>query len=104
MSPETMQLFMDCDWPGNVRELENLIKPAVVLGTEAPIRKEIAQTIALASHRVSVTQPARVAPVAVVVPPAALPTSIAAAAAGSGNYSLKDISRAAARDGLDKAS
>ena len=38
-----MQLFMEYDWPGNVRELENLIKRTVVLGTEAPIRKEISQ-------------------------------------------------------------
>src|SRR5207248_10752495 len=41
VSADTMRLFMDHDWPGNVRELENLIKRAVVLGSEAPIRKEI---------------------------------------------------------------
>ena len=41
VSSETTQLFMDYDWPGNVRELENLIKRVVVLGTEAPIRKEM---------------------------------------------------------------
>jgi two-component system, NtrC family, response regulator AtoC len=82
MSPETMRLFMDCDWPGNVRELEELVKRAVALGTEAPIRKEIAKAIALT------------------VPPTAppTPTSIAAAAAEAGNYSLKDISRTAARE------
>src|SRR5881409_3399108 len=39
ISPDTMHLFMDYDWPGNVRELENLIKRAVVLATELPIRK-----------------------------------------------------------------
>jgi two-component system response regulator AtoC len=82
MSPETMRLFMDCDWPGNVRELEELVKRAVALGTDAPIRKEIAQTIALT------------------VPPTPppTPTSVAAAAAEAGNYSLKDISRTAARE------
>jgi len=57
----------------NVRELENLIKRAVVLGSEAPIRKELSQG-------------------------AQSPTSIAAAAAEAGNYSLKDISRTAARE------
>src|SRR5262245_4673571 len=51
ISPETMGLFMDYDWPGNVRELENLIKRAVVLGSEIPIRKEIQQSIAAAAHR-----------------------------------------------------
>ena len=39
VSPETMGLLADYDWPGNIRELENLIKRAVVLGTEAPLRQ-----------------------------------------------------------------
>ena len=34
---------MEYDWPGNVRELENFVKRIVVLASEAPIRKEIAQ-------------------------------------------------------------
>jgi DNA-binding NtrC family response regulator len=93
ISPETMRLFMDYDWPGNIRELETVIKRVVVLGSEAPIRKEIAQTIAA-------PQPAPPAPMAVpgvpVAPPT--PTSIAAAAAEAGNYSLKHISRTAARE------
>jgi two-component system response regulator AtoC len=100
LSQETMRLFMDHDWPGNVRELENLIKRAVVLGMEAPIRKEISQGIAMAAHRLAlVTAPARVTampkPVAVLPP---TPAAIAAAAADAGNYSLKDISRTAARE------
>ena len=52
VSADTMRLFMDYDWPGNVRELENLIKRAVVLGSEAPIRKEIQHGIAMAAHRI----------------------------------------------------
>ena len=93
---------MDHDWPGNVRELENLIKRAVVLGSEAPIRKEISQGIAMAAHRiaVSVAAPARTAPAAPkpAPPPAPTPATIASAAADAGNYSLKDISRTAARE------
>jgi two-component system response regulator AtoC len=49
ISAETMALFMEYDWPGNVRELENLIKRTVVLGTEAPLRKEIAHAIQAAA-------------------------------------------------------
>ncbi|HWF84201.1 MAG TPA: sigma-54 dependent transcriptional regulator, partial [Vicinamibacterales bacterium] len=50
LSNDTMQLFMEHDWPGNIRELENLIKRAVILGTEAPIRKEISHSIAMAAN------------------------------------------------------
>src|SRR5207237_5840253 len=53
ISPETMRLFMDYDWPGNVRELENLIKRAVVLGSETLIRKEISHGLAMAAARVA---------------------------------------------------
>jgi DNA-binding NtrC family response regulator len=79
LSPDTTHLLMDYDWPGNIRELEALISRVVVLGSEAPIRRELIQTIAA-------------------IPPPATPTSIAAAAAEAGNYSLKDISRTAARE------
>ncbi len=130
VSNETMQLFMDYDWPGNVRELENLIKRTVVLGTEAPIRKEMQRSASMphSMHQpapiagASPAPPAYGAPQAPighapppayaapagapggngrdprVVPPAASPASIAAAAAEAGNYSLKDISRTAARE------
>jgi two-component system, NtrC family, response regulator AtoC len=101
ISAETMRLFMEHDWPGNIRELENLIKRAVVLGTEAPIRKELTHGIAmaarqssLAAHAVAATAPAP-APAAPAVPQT--PAAIANAAADAGNYSLKDIARTAAR-------
>lgn len=101
ISSETMALFMEHDWPGNVRELENLIKRAVVLGGEAPIRKDLSQGIATAAHRLLRTAaPAIVAAGAGVASPAVAqsPTAIAEAAAEAGNYSLKDISRTAARE------
>jgi two-component system response regulator AtoC len=135
VSDETMRQFMEYDWPGNVRELENLIKRAVVLGSEATIRKEIQHGIAMAAHRVSYNNQQAAASQAAMaghphavgahypgfngmhavgaghngrtngthaaaVPPPAppTPTSIAAAAAEAGNYSLKDISRTAARE------
>ncbi len=107
-----MNLLMEYDWPGNIRELENLIKRTVVLASEAPIRKEMIHGIAMAAHR----QQAIAAQHPSVVPSRALavagagsgptaphsgpltPTEIACAAAEAGNYSLKDISRTAARE------
>ena len=121
LSQDTMRLFMDYDWPGNIRELENLIKRTVVLGTESPIQKEISHGISMATHRLqhpSVVPHPSAAPhqarashaaagngngngaAAVAAAPAGpmTPTAIAAAAAEAGNYSLKDISRTAARE------
>jgi two-component system response regulator AtoC len=123
LSAETMRLLMDYDWPGNVRELENLIKRTVVLGAEEPIRKEIAHGIAMAAQRVTAVglrQSAGVAQAAAARRPGVngtrslvaigsgavasmpagplTPTEIACAAAEAGNYSLKDISRTAARE------
>jgi two-component system response regulator AtoC len=117
LSQNTMRLFMDYDWPGNIRELENLIKRRVVLGSELPIQKEISHAIAMVLHRIGPTpvtahpsvvvdhHPSahhgmRPAPAGAAVAPLAsmTPTAIAAAAAQAGNYSLKDISRTAARE------
>src|SRR5205807_1375950 len=85
ISQETMHLFMDYDWPGNVRELENLIKRAVVLGTELPIRKEMGHGIAMARHRLTVAAVPAAARVAAakpaVPPPPPTPAAMAAAAA-----------------------
>jgi two-component system response regulator AtoC len=100
LSADTMRLFMEYDGPGNIRELENLIKRAVVLGDEAPIRKEITQGLALAASRLAAAPTAKPAPLAEARPSAAPPSpaAMAAAAAEAGNYSLKDISRSAARE------
>jgi two-component system response regulator AtoC len=106
---ETMRLFMEHDWPGNVRELENLIKRVVVLGGESAVRRQIAQSIvAAATARAGTTVPALPegsspshGPVSNSPSPAAAPlgpAAMAAAAAEAGNYSLKDISRTAARE------
>ena len=100
---ETMRLFMEHDWPGNIRELENLIKRAVVLGTELPIRKELSQSMAravpraLARHERQAVAPAATTPPAGTGGPRA-PAAMAAAAFDAGNYSLKDVSRRAARE------
>jgi two-component system response regulator AtoC len=120
-----MRLLMDYDWPGNVRELENLVKRTVVLGTEVPIRKEITNGMAARqSAAVHVVTPpaAHAAPTAYAgavrssnnvgqqtashsgrngsngsAPGQLTPAEMAVAAAAAGNYSLKDISREAAR-------
>jgi two-component system response regulator AtoC len=128
LSQDTMRLLMEYDWPGNIRELENLVKRTVVLGSEAPIRKEMTHGIAMAAHRVQSAaygaqsaaghpqssvlghpsamrngQPAFAgagmgAPHSAVHSGPLTPTEIACAAAEAGNYSLKDISRTAARE------
>jgi two-component system, NtrC family, response regulator AtoC len=125
VSAETTRLFMDYDWLGNVRELENLIKRAVVLGSEMAIRKEIQHGIAMAAQRAQAlhasangqaaagafanygSQPAHGQPIPGRIGPNAAPAAaagsstpaaIAAAAAEAGHYSLKDISRTAARE------
>jgi two-component system, NtrC family, response regulator AtoC len=101
LGAETMRLFGVYEWPGNVRELENLLKRAVVLGSDESIRRELADSIA---GRMAVAGPIpalqRRAEVELAVAPAA------AALAGAENValppalsgSLKDIARNAARE------
>jgi two-component system, NtrC family, response regulator AtoC len=94
LAPETMAQLMEHEWPGNVRELENLIKRVVVLGSDAAIAKELAR-----AHHFGIRPPPtpiRSAPVAA-APPAQPPPATATDAEG-GSYSLKDISRSAARE------
>src|SRR5438093_4046727 len=107
LSPETLRLFTEYEWPGNVRELENLVKRAVVLGSEAPIRKEISHGIEMAAHRpppAAASPPpsvARVSDAQTSTPAAASSTAPdigALPAAPAGPCSLKAISRTAARE------
>jgi two-component system response regulator AtoC len=88
-----MQVFIEYDWPGNVRELETFVKRAVVPGGEASIRKEIAQNMAMPSPRPVAGQSTGLSQSP---PPAS--TASTPASAEAGNYSLKDISRTAARE------
>ena len=124
ISDELRDQFMNYDWPGNVRQLENLIKRMVVLGTEAPILKDLqtpaaplpfrpssAPMRAIAKPQQPVMPPPAAAvptpfmpPVAVAAPAPAAPNEAAAAVsaavatATAGNVSLKDIARTAARE------
>jgi len=97
LSPETRRQLTAYDWPGNVRELENLVKRAVVLGSDTAIGKEIARAQTVAQRPAAIA--ARPAAPAVQPPPvAAPPPAPAGADAEPGSYSLKDISRTAARE------
>jgi two-component system response regulator AtoC len=106
MSRDTMALCMEYDWPGNVRELENLIKRTVILGSEEPIRREMAQAIARRRPPVSLTprMNGRTADgldgdvMAPMAPAQAEPSDDASKLPeDAGNYRLKDIARTAAR-------
>src|SRR5262245_55438621 len=119
--------FMHYDWPGNVRQLENLIKRMVILGSDAQILGELHQSAAHFTFRhPSASVPCAVTPLRPVPPqavaatavlpapapaplgatvvaqppsePAKAPDARAAAAVTSGNVSLKDIARTAARE------
>jgi two-component system, NtrC family, response regulator AtoC len=121
VSPALADQFMQYDWPGNVRQLENLIKRMVVLGTEAAILKELRPALSFDRNPARAEfgrgpqpspTPAQTAPeiVAAPAPVAAMPFVSAPApttapgptangmAAAAMNYSLKDISRSAARE------
>ena len=101
LAHDTLRLFAEYDWPGNVRELENLVKRAVILGSDESIRREIADSIS-ARTRLMGPIPAlqhTPAPVAAPPPPAVPAASAAAPAAPAKPLgSLKDIARQAARE------
>ena len=108
LANDTTRLFAEYDWPGNVRELENLIKRAVVLGSDESLRRDLADAIsgrAMRTGPIPLLQP-RVAPppVAAAAAAAAGPAVTAPAspalppAAPAMLGSLKDIARHAARE------
>jgi two-component system, NtrC family, response regulator AtoC len=100
LATDTLRLFAEYEWPGNVRELENLIKRMVIIGTDSPIRREVADAIAGRAMRVGpIPALQQTAPVYMPPPPvpqAPPPPPPAAPRVLSG--SLKDIGRTAARE------
>ena len=98
-SQDTLRLFAEYEWPGNVRELENLIKRAVILGSDESIRRDLADAIAgrrqVASPIPALQSRAAAAPVA---PPPVPVVDTPAPAFTAASGSLKDIARNAARE------
>jgi len=108
ITPPTLQALVEHDWPGNVRELENLAKRVVVLGSVSAVLKDLQHAATVARHRAAVPRSASapvLASLAVAVAetavhaggPAVTPAA-PAAAIQPGQYSLKDVSRHAARE------
>jgi two-component system response regulator AtoC len=107
LAGDTLRLFAEYEWPGNVRELENLVKRAVVLGSDDSIRRELADAIAgrlrhtgpipalQPRETVGPASAAGLPPVAA-APPMPAPAMIAIPPVLQG--SLKDIARHAARE------
>src|SRR4051812_27308699 len=98
LATDTLRLFAEYEWPGNVRELENLIKRMLILGTDAPIRRELAEKIAgraMAVGPIPALQTIEQPPLAAAPAPAAV-AAAAPAVPVSLTGSLKDIARHAA--------
>jgi two-component system, NtrC family, response regulator AtoC len=104
LANDTIRLFGEYHWPGNVRELENLLKRAVILGSDESIRRELSAAIAgqrpqssIPALRSSANPPTAPQPPplepAAMAEPAALPDCQPALTG-----SLKDIARNAARE------
>ena len=94
LATDTLRLFAEYEWPGNVRELENLIKRMVILGTDAPIRRDVADAIAGRVLRVGPIPALQTANAPAAEPPAAPLPPPPVGLIGS----LKDIARHAARE------
>jgi two-component system response regulator AtoC len=105
LADETLRLFNEYEWPGNVRELENLVKRAVVLGSDDSIRRELAEVLAgrrrlpgpIPALQSRAAEPAA-APAASANPAPVAPPEALAADVPAVTGSLKDIARHAARE------
>jgi two-component system response regulator AtoC len=99
LAADTMRLFDEYEWPGNVRELENMIKRMVILSTDEPIRRELAEAIAARARRAGPIPALHADPTAATAQPvgaASPPTTAVRPPTLTG--SLKDIARQAARE------
>jgi two-component system, NtrC family, response regulator AtoC len=104
LASDTMRLFAEYQWPGNVRELENLLKRAVILGSDESIRRDLSAAIAGQRPSQSPIPALRTSVSAVAPHPAPAETPPAPEPAPSADCqpavigSLKDIARNAARE------
>ncbi|MDQ3346747.1 MAG: sigma-54 dependent transcriptional regulator [Acidobacteriota bacterium] len=102
LGAETIRLFGVYEWPGNVRELENLLKRAVVLGSDESIRRELADAIAgrtpVPGLIPALQSRAEREMLAAPAPAPALPGADEMAVPVALTGSLKDIARHAARE------
>jgi two-component system response regulator AtoC len=100
LAVDTLRLFSEYDWPGNVRELENVLKRAIVLGSDDSIRRELADAIAGRTRPLSPIPALHPRVPSCQEPSAALPLPVIAAPALPPvvTGSLKDIARHAARE------
>ena len=105
LAEDTRRLFDEYEWPGNVRELENLVKRAVVLGSDESLRTDLADAVAGRNRRmgpIPLLEPRAEAPPAVAAPVAPSASTPAAPAPPPAppvlSGSLKDIARHAARE------
>ena len=102
LAHDTLRLFAEYDWPGNVRELENLVKRAVILGSDESIRREIADAISARTRLLGPIPALQHQPSAPLTSPPPLPVAppppAAAPVPSKPIGSLKDIARQAARE------
>jgi two-component system, NtrC family, response regulator AtoC len=102
LANDTMRLFAEYEWPGNVRELENLLKRAVILGSDESIRRDLAGAIAGRTLPPGLIPALRPSPSPDAGSQAAPASPVVNAAPAPGvpvpTGSLKDIGRHAARE------